>query len=77
MCDDTEALAELKEALKLDIMAEDSISEIEKVTGPAVKNAARRIKPSKGDVTGSYNSDMIKNCPDSFFDMLNVSFVPG
>ena len=28
----------------------------------------------KGDVTGSYNSDMIKNCPDLFFDILASVF---
>ena len=72
--DDTDALKQLKKSLIEDIGNENSEQEIEKITGQVVKNATKRIKPGKGDVTGSYNSDMIINCPDSFFELLSGVF---
>ena len=74
MCDDGDALAELKRELELDINQQSSAWEVSKVTGKVVKEASKRLLGNKGDVTGSYNSDMIKNCPDSFFDMLGAVF---
>ena len=72
MCDDSMGLADLKNLLDSDISnnKEDMIQEVKKVTGKVLKQAANRIKPGKGDVTGSYNSDMVKNCPDNFYDVL-------
>ena len=32
------------------------------------------MKPSKGDVSGSYTSDAFLNAPDSFFDLLAPVF---
>ena len=74
MCDDTEALRELKAELELDIAKEDSAWEIGKLTGSVVKIASKKLWSSKGDVTGSYNSDMIKNCPDMFYELLAAVF---
>jgi hypothetical protein len=74
MCDDDEALAELKGQLEVDIGQQSSAWEVAKVTGKVVKEASKRLLGNKGDVTGSYNSDMIKNCPDLFYDMLAAVF---
>ena len=48
----------------------DSVLEANLITGDVVKAAVSRLKPGKGDVTGSYTSDAIKACPDSFFQCL-------
>ena len=74
MCDDSVALAELRSELENDIKYESSSWEVSKVTGKVVKEASKRLLPNKGDVTGSYNSDMIKNCPDLFYDILAAVF---
>ena len=50
------------------------MEEIDKVTTTAVKEASKRLKAGKGDVSGSYHSDLIKNCPDSFYEMLAAVF---
>ena len=68
--DDFLALEELKEALGIDVSSEQSVEEIDKVTSTAVKEASKRLKAGKGDVSGSYNSDLIKNCPDLFYELL-------
>ena len=72
--DDFTALEEMKEALNLDISKERSEEEIDKVTEDVVREAAKRLKPGKGDVSGSYNSDLLKNCPDYFFFLLAAVF---
>ena len=59
MCDDTEALTELKKELELDITGEDSVWEISKLTGNVVKAASNRLWAGKGDVTGSYNRTVL------------------
>ena len=48
----------------------DSLVEVQKVTGAAVKEACSRMKPGKADVTGSFTSDTLLNAPDSLFDSL-------
>ena len=72
--DDFNALEELKEALDIDVNIERSTEEIDKVTLSTVKEASKRLKARKGDVSGSYNSDLLKNCPDSFYEMLAAVF---
>ena len=62
MCDDSDALA--------DIEGENSARHVIRVTGLVVKEAIKRLWAKKGDVTGSYNCDMIKNCPDLFYELL-------
>ena len=44
--------------------------EVEKVTGAIVKEAISRLKPKKGDVSGSFVSDALKNAPDLLSDQL-------
>ena len=43
---------------------------IEKITSHTVKQAACKMKPNKGDVTGEYTSDAILNAPDILFELL-------
>ena len=74
MCDDSAALSELKKELEVDIELENSAWQVSKVTGSVVKEASKRLWAKKGDVTGSYNSDMIKNCPELFYDLLASVF---
>jgi hypothetical protein len=74
LCDDSVAMAELKTELEEDIKHEDSTWQVNKVTGSVLKEASKKLQANKGDVTGSYNSDMIKNCPDLFYDLLAAVF---
>ena len=62
-------LAKLKDIIENEI-SEESLADIDRVSGPAVKQAACRMKPSKPDISGSYTSDAILNAPDIFFDLL-------
>ena len=48
--------------------SQDCISEITKITGSVVKLAAVSMKKNKGDVSGSYMSDAIRNAPDMLYD---------
>ena len=66
-----EALEAIKTLLK-DLIAgnETGENEVLKITGEAVKEAACKMKPGKGDVSEGYTSDAILNAPDTLFDML-------
>ena len=68
--DDSEILKNMMEEIEKKSETEDSEAEVSKITGDAVKAASKRLKSGKGDVTGSYTSDAIKNCPDIFFEMI-------
>ena len=52
----------------------NSALEADLVTVDVVKAAAARLKPGKGDITGSYTSDAIRACPDIFFECLSDVF---
>ena len=67
--DTSEQMAELKAGLNSQI-GEDSLYEVERITGAVVKEAACRLKPAKSEENGSFTSDAIVNAPDSFFDSL-------
>ena len=69
----TEAMTVIKERIK-GLIHQDSLSEVNKVTGPVVKEACCRMKSSKADVSGSYSSDIILNAPDSLFEELSLVF---
>ena len=64
------ALATIKDVIKLKIDSEDTGSEVTKITGKAVKEAACKLKPGKSDVTEGYTSDAILNAPDILFNQL-------
>ena len=70
-----EALEEIKTIVNdLIIEGETGQSEVAKITGEIVKEAACKMKPGKGDVTEGYTSDAILNAPDLFFDMLAMVY---
>ena len=48
----------------------DSIIEVNKLTGPVVKEACSRMKPGKADVTESFTSDILLHGPDNLFEHL-------
>ena len=52
----------------------DSVSEVGKVTGQIVKEAALSMKAGKGDVSCGFTSDAIISAPDIFFDHLAAVF---
>ena len=66
-------LIKLKDKLREEISA-DSVEEVHKITGQAVKEAACRMKPRKSDVSTSYTSDAILNAPDIFFEHLALVY---
>ena len=44
--------------------------EVDKITTEVVKLAAVSLKTNKGDVSGSFTSDAIRNAPDSLYKSL-------
>ena len=51
-----------------------SVEEVNKVTGTKVKEAVGLMKANKGDVSGGYTSDALRNAPDILFDQLAAVF---
>ena len=73
-CDTSEGVENIKDQLK-DLIGRDlSVSDADLITGSVLKDAACRMKPGKGDVSGSYTSDAILNAPDSFFNIMAPVF---
>ena len=67
------AMLEIKTKLQAMIDV-NSLAEVQKVTGEAVKKACSRMKPGKADVTGSFTSDILLHSPDSLFEYLASIF---
>jgi hypothetical protein len=66
----------IKEKLKSLIQGnqDQSVKEVEKVTGKLVKEACSRMLPGKTDVTEVYSSDVFIHAPDILFDQLAAVF---
>ena len=64
-----EAMVNIKNKLQ-DLITDNSLREVEKVTGGLVKQACTRMKAGKMDVTGSYSSDVFLHAPDVLFELL-------
>jgi hypothetical protein len=64
-----QAMHVIKEHLQT-LIGPESILEVSKLTGAAVKEACSRMKPGKADVTGSFTSDVLLHGPDELFDLL-------
>ena len=65
------------ETLKTKIKAmvnEDSIIEVNMITGEVVKAATSKLKPQKSDVSGGYTSDCLLHGPDILFSHLAAVF---
>jgi hypothetical protein len=69
----SDQMLELKQLLHSEI-SENSLHEVNRISGASVKEAACRMKPGKSDVSTSYTSDAILNAPDTFFDHLSLVF---
>ena len=69
-----DALQGIKEQLEINIVGEESLEEVLKLTGEIVKKAACKMKPGKGDVSEGYTSDAILNAPDILFDQLALVY---
>ena len=62
--------SDIHDLLEQLVIGDDTSYEVNKVTGPVVKEAACRLKPSKSDVSEGYTSDALLNAPDSLFECL-------
>ena len=67
------AMNDIKKKLQ-GMINENSLREVDKVTGEVVKQACSRMKPGKLDVTGSYSSNIFLHGPDLLFDLLAKVF---
>ena len=63
----------LKETLK-DLIDNNSMFEVDKITGDSVKAATVKMKPRKSDVSGGFTSDCLLNGPDILFSHLATVF---
>ena len=72
-CDTSTDMATLGEKIK-NLITVTSVEDVNLISGSVVKEAAGRLKPGKGDVTGSYTSDTILNAPDIFFENIAMVF---
>ena len=66
-------MLDLRQKIK-HLIGADSVSEVGKVTGQIVKEAALSMKAGKGDVSCGFTSDAIISAPDIFFDHLAAVF---
>ena len=68
-----EEVQQIKERL-VELIRQDSMHEVMKITGERVKEAAGLMKCGKGDVSEGYSSDAILNGPDILFEQLASVF---
>ena len=68
-CGTEDAMTTIKGKLAA-MVSNDSLAEVDKVTGEIVKRACLRMKPGKIDVTESYSSDAFLHAPDILFNQL-------
>ena len=71
--DSSDEMNTLKETTEGGI-SDDSSIEVNKITCEVVKMAAVTMKKCKGDVSGSFTSDAIRNAPDTLFENLASVF---
>jgi hypothetical protein len=70
---DEEAMRRMTEELEAEV-TDESVGEVNQITAEVVELAMRKVKPGKGDVTGSYTSDAIRSCPPIFFEKMAAMF---
>ena len=68
-----DGMDQLREQLN-NLICQQSIGEVAKLTGQAVKEAAGLLKPKKTDISGGFTSDALLNAPDILFDHLASIF---
>ena len=67
-------MLEIKKQVSTLIESEDSVAQVEKLTGEVVKKAACKMRAAKSDVSGVFTSDAILHAPDSVFDLLALVY---
>ena len=67
------AMEEIKNRIK-EMVGQDSIKEVEKVTGKVVRMAVQKMKAGKSDISGSFSSDALLHSPDILFDSIAEVF---
>ena len=65
-----EEMVDVKRKVSALTQSENSLDEVLKLTGQAVKKAAMKMKAAKTDVSGGFTSDALLNAPDSLFDLI-------
>ena len=65
-----EEMVDIKRKVSDLAKSESSAEEVMKMTGQIVRKAARKMKPAKADVSGSFTSDALMHAPDSLFDLI-------
>ena len=63
----------LKQTMK-ELVSQDSILEVNKITGEIVKASTVKMKPRKSDVSGGFTSDCLLHGPDILFSHLAAVF---
>ena len=72
-CDTSHEMNTIKEKLK-SMIGGQCMYEVNKISGRVVKEACLKLKPGKGDVSGSFTSDVLLNAPDLLFEHLAAVF---
>ena len=67
--DTSDEMVDIKEEVKAKTNQE-SVAEVNKITGEAVKTAVTMMKRGKCDVSGSYTTNALKNAPDIVYEHL-------
>ena len=68
---------EAMKAIKTNIarlIDQDSVDEIQKITGKVLKEACCKMKPGKSDVSGVFTSDVLLHSPVSLFEKMAAVF---
>ena len=68
-----DAMVEIKSKLE-EMINENSVKEVKKVTAQVVKTACCKMKAGKNDVTDVYTSDALLHAPDYLFELLAAVF---
>ena len=66
-------MSSIKEKLE-ELISQDSLDEVSRITGETVKAAAKLMKKGKRDISEGYSSDAIFNGPDILFEQLATVF---
>ena len=68
-----DGMAQLREHIQ-SLIGPQSLEDVQKLTGSAVKKAACLLKPKKTYVSGGFTSDALLNAPDILFEQLASVF---
>ena len=72
--DSQEEMVEIKQMVATLVQEENSVRELQKLTGKVVKKAVCKMKAAKSDVSGSFTTDALLHAPDSFFELLAMVY---